>query len=199
MSPSGLTGLLRLWVCPVTPSSPVFQRRSVVGLPEGTPDELDLFLLDLPTKHNRSRQKLGFGHDFWTLICSSRRSGGSLDIPALAEHLGVGLWDRGAGGAAPLGTSGLMGVGFLGWGFLLVFVLFGGNMSRFSAPCERAMAFPCPIVFWGGGGGGSTNAPSPRSWGSHLCTQGSLGAQGREQSVCRRVLMNTRVYICPCL
>lgn len=39
-----------------------------MGLREGTPDELYLFFLDLSAKHNCSRQKLGLGYDFWTLI-----------------------------------------------------------------------------------------------------------------------------------
>lgn len=49
--------------------SSLFQWRSVVGLRERTPDELDLFFLGLSAKHNHSRQKLGLGYDFWTLTC----------------------------------------------------------------------------------------------------------------------------------
>lgn len=41
-----------------------------VGVREGPLDELHLFLLDLPAKCNPGPQKLGPGHDFWTLSCS---------------------------------------------------------------------------------------------------------------------------------
>lgn len=68
-----------------------FQQRSVLGLREGTPNKLHLFLLDLPAKHNHSCQKLGLGHDFWTLTCFLEERGCTVlpspDVPATEECL----------------------------------------------------------------------------------------------------------------
>ncbi|XP_066170634.1 transmembrane protein 214 isoform X3 [Sylvia atricapilla] len=105
-----------------------------VGVREGPLDELHLFFLDLPAKRNPGPQKLGPGHDFWTLSCS-------LEVtppPSVRRAAGCGT---AASRAMPTGTLGQVGalgeVYFLGgW---------GDTHPGFSTPCD-CFYFPCPAV-----------------------------------------------------
>lgn len=54
---------------PHNPLSLLFQWGRDVDVREGPLDELHPFFLDLPAKCNPGPQKLGPGHDFWTLSC----------------------------------------------------------------------------------------------------------------------------------